>query len=69
MKDSPCRTCDDREVGCHASCAAYLAWAEEQKNINRRETADRAAARAVTDSHRRAVKKALKGETRRKEKK
>ena len=27
-KDAPCRNCQKREIGCHASCREYLEWHE-----------------------------------------
>lgn len=38
---SPCKGCNDRQVGCHGSCAAYLSWAKGRRETNRRMSADR----------------------------
>ena len=31
MNDAPCRGCESREVGCHAACEAYKAYANGRK--------------------------------------
>ena len=31
---SPCLDCKERYVGCHATCAAYLDYAAERKEIS-----------------------------------
>ena len=31
MNDAPCRDCASREVGCHAACEAYKAYADRRK--------------------------------------
>lgn len=28
MTDSPCKGCEEREVGCHSSCERYKDWQE-----------------------------------------
>lgn len=28
MIKPPCKNCEDREVGCHAKCKAYIEWAK-----------------------------------------
>lgn len=29
MKDSPCKNCGDRFIGCHGKCEKYKAWRAE----------------------------------------
>jgi hypothetical protein len=31
---NPCYDCQDREVGCHARCEKYIAWADERNRQN-----------------------------------
>lgn len=31
---APCKDCGSREIGCHAKCEKYLAFAEEREAIN-----------------------------------
>lgn len=33
MNDAPCRDCANREVGCHAGCEAYKAYAERRERV------------------------------------
>ena len=36
VKDSGCKDCKDRHIGCHATCERYLKWKES--DYNRRKT-------------------------------
>ena len=33
MNDAPCRDCTSREVGCHAGCERYKAYAEQREKV------------------------------------
>lgn len=33
MNDAPCRDCVSREVGCHAGCERYKAYAEQRERV------------------------------------
>lgn len=33
MEKSPCRGCDERRIGCHASCEKYIDWKNRQLKI------------------------------------
>lgn len=33
MNDAPCRDCTSREVGCHAGCERYKAYAEQRERV------------------------------------
>ena len=33
MNDAPCRDCASREVGCHAGCERYKAYAEQRERV------------------------------------
>lgn len=33
MNDAPCRDCVSREVGCHAGCEKYKAYAEQRERV------------------------------------
>ena len=33
MNDAPCRDCASREVGCHAGCERYKAYAERRERV------------------------------------
>ena len=33
MNDAPCRDCVSREVGCHAGCERYKAYAEQREKV------------------------------------
>ena len=35
MNKSPCYGCENREIGCHAKCEAYITFRTEQDRINR----------------------------------
>ena len=64
---SPCRDCGDRTSTCHDSCAAYIAWAEEKRAMNRAITVDKKMAAIVEESHAVSVKRVTSGhEARRK---
>lgn len=42
MKTAPCKDCQKRELGCHATCEAYLAYhAERVKIYTEQQTRDR----------------------------
>ena len=32
----PCRTCNDRKVGCHQNCSHYISWKESMEAIDKR---------------------------------
>lgn len=32
----PCKDCDSREIGCHAKCEKYLAFAEERESVRKK---------------------------------
>ena len=33
MNDAPCRDCTSREVGCHAGCERYKAYADGRERV------------------------------------
>ena len=33
---APCLNCEDRQVGCHSNCEAYLSWTKKIKDANAR---------------------------------
>lgn len=33
MKTAPCKGCQDRHIGCHATCEVYLAYHAERVKI------------------------------------
>lgn len=33
-KDAPCLGCENRKIGCHSNCKAYIAFAETAKKRN-----------------------------------
>lgn len=42
IPDSPCRTCTEREIGCHAKCGRYAIYrAKMDERIAKREQARR----------------------------
>lgn len=68
MRTNPCKDCHDRYVGCHASCGAYLAWAEQRREINQKMIAENKVIADVKDMHALSVKRSMSGqEWRRKE--
>ena len=34
IKETPCRFCDNRKVGCHSNCDLYKEWKEELSQYN-----------------------------------
>lgn len=33
MTNCPCKNCQERSVGCHASCQKYKDWSDEQNRL------------------------------------
>lgn len=31
--ECPCRTCNDRTIGCHGNCEKYVQWSQEQEKL------------------------------------
>lgn len=62
MRVNPCKDCHDRYVGCHASCGAYLSWAEERREINQIRRDTNKVIADVNDIHALSVKRVRTGQ-------
>lgn len=41
MKNSTCKDCNERYLGCHDSCEKYQAYKEQCRSVNNKEREDR----------------------------
>lgn len=41
MIKPPCKNCEDREVGCHSKCEAYMEWAKEHEELREKNRTER----------------------------
>lgn len=47
--ECPCKPCDIREVGCHATCISYMRWKKEQDDIRKKRQSAQNLHRLVND--------------------
>lgn len=52
---SPCKECDERELGCHSHCIAYKRWKAEHGEIVLRMHEDETASRNMENQIRRKL--------------
>ena len=55
MLSSPCRNCDERELGCHSHCIAYKRWKAKHGEIVIRIHEDETASRNMENQIRRKL--------------
>lgn len=41
MLKPPCKDCEDREIGCHGKCEAYMEWAKEHEALRENDRTER----------------------------
>lgn len=62
---TPCKGCQEREIGCHGSCEKYLAWKNVRDEINRKNNI-RSICRELSRDHEKKYREHLKQGRRRK---